>query len=460
MAVSQAQSAYELFSSGPINKKNDKLSTLKVNQQQFGETLKVFSKPNPDQAANSAQLRSHAQNNPSFGNKQPLGGNDLPAWRDNNAIRTNRFDAQVSSSASMEKSVSKDDVDNQTMPQTKDELVADLKSRGIDPEELKELVVSKGDMTEEEFDQLMDSPEAFLTQLDDWLQSDLLGQDILALTTQPAALQQLALLGRASAGGRAGGDMQNILTLSDVQPKKEQVSDIVGRLLDEKGGEESLEEGLSKDKLFEQMLNAKSSDASSKNGSFAGLLGESIGSNLSSLQGSGQGLAGMGANITGLNSTSTVPGALPQLPTLRGLPGQPGATEALSERIMMMRTKNLQVAEIKLDPQELGALEVRVKIVNDVASVQFHSPNPGVREALESQIVKLREMMDGAGLNLGDVDVSEQSLSDASEEMFADQSSENASSAIGSENGDIESIDGTTTIAQTKESIGLVDYFA
>ncbi len=457
MAVSQAQSAYELFSSSPINKRNDKLSALKVNQQRFGETLKVFSKPNSDQAVNNTHSKRQAQNNPAFGNKQPLGGNSLPAWDKSNAARTNRFDIQVSSSTSVEKPVSNNDV---ARPQTKDELIAGLKRRGIDPEELKELVVSKGEVTEEEFDQLMDSPEDFLAQLDDWLQSDLLGQDILALTTQSAALQQFALLGRASAGGRAGGDMQNILTLSDAQPKKEQMSDIVGRLLNEKGGEEDLGEGLSKDKLFEQMLSAKSSDASAKNGLFAGLLGDSITGNLSGLQSTGQGLAGMGANIAGLNGTPSTSGGIPQLPILRGLPGQPGATEALSERIMMMRTKNLQVAEIKLDPQELGALEVRVKIVNDVASVQFHSPNPGVREALESQIVKLREMMDGAGLNLGDVDVSEQSLSDTSEEMFAGQKSEGDSSVIGSDDGIVEGVDGTAIMTQTKQSIGLVDYFA
>lgn len=451
MAVSQAQSAYELFSSSQINKKNDKLSVLKINQQQFGETLKVFSKPASDELGNNGQLRRQAQSNPAFGNRQPLGGNDLPAW----GARSNRFDTQVSSSASMEKPVSKDGVDRQTMPQTKDELIADLKRRGIDPEELKELVVSKGEVTEEEFDQLMDSPEDFLAQLDDWLQSDLLGQDILALTTQPAALQQFALLGRTSSGGRAGDNMQNILTLSDTQPKKEQMSDIVGRLLNEKGGEE----GLSKDKLFEQILDAKSSDASAKSGLFAGLLGDSIAGG-SGLQNTGQGLAGIGGNIAGLNGTSSASGAIPQLPMLRGLPGQPGATEALSERIMMMRTKNLQVAEIKLDPQELGALEVRVKIVNDVASVQFHSPNPGVREALESQIVKLREMMDGAGLSLGDVDVSDQSLSDAPEEAFAGQSSEAGSSGVDSNNGDVESIDGATVMAHAKQSIGLVDYFA
>jgi hypothetical protein len=435
-------------------------SVLKVSQQQFGETLKVFSKPASDETGNNSQLRRQAQNNPAFGNRQPLGGNDLPAFGGGSGARANRFDTQASSSASMEKPVSKDDVDRQTMPQTKGELIADLKRRGIDPEELKELVVSKGEVTEEEFDQLMDFPEDFLTQLDDWLQSDLLGQDILALTTQSAALQQFALLGRTSAGGRAGSDMQNILTLSDTQPKKEQMSDIIGRLLNEKGGEEGLEEGLSKDKLFEQMLNAKSSDASAKNGLFAGLLGDSITGNLSGLQNTGQGFAGIGVNVAGLNGTPSASGSIPQLPMLRGLPGQPGATEALSERIMMMRTKNLQVAEIKLDPQELGALEVRVKIVNDVASVQFHSPNPGVREALESQIVKLREMMDGAGLSLGDVGVSDQSLSDVPEEAFAGQSSEGGSSGVDSDNGDVESIDGATVMAHAKQSIGLVDYFA
>ena len=97
-------------------------------------------------------------------------------------------------------------------------------------------------------------------------------------------------------------------------------------------------------------------------------------------------------------------------------PGQPvavnqgGFSEAVVDRVMWLSSQNLKSAEIQLDPQELGRLEVRVHMTQDQAQVTFASPNANVRDALEGQMHRLREMFAQQGMNQLDVNVSDQSL--------------------------------------------------
>ncbi|MBU1488561.1 MAG: flagellar hook-length control protein FliK [Gammaproteobacteria bacterium] len=89
---------------------------------------------------------------------------------------------------------------------------------------------------------------------------------------------------------------------------------------------------------------------------------------------------------------------------------QAGWSEAVVDRVMLMSSQNLKSAEIQLDPQELGRLEVRISVNQDQTQVTFASAHAGVREALDSQMHRLRELFTQQGMNLADVNVSDQSL--------------------------------------------------
>lgn len=103
-----------------------------------------------------------------------------------------------------------------------------------------------------------------------------------------------------------------------------------------------------------------------------------------------------------------------QRPTL--IPGQPvamqqgGWSEAVVDRVMWLSSQNLKSAEIQLNPAELGRLEVRISMHQDQAQVSFASPNAGVRDALEAQMHRLREMFAQQGMGMLDANVSDQSL--------------------------------------------------
>jgi flagellar hook-length control protein FliK len=67
-----------------------------------------------------------------------------------------------------------------------------------------------------------------------------------------------------------------------------------------------------------------------------------------------------------------------------------------------------QIAELNLNPPDLGPLQVVLSVNSDQASAAFVSQNPEVRQALEAALPRLKEMMAESGINLGNATVSDQ----------------------------------------------------
>jgi flagellar hook-length control protein FliK len=89
-------------------------------------------------------------------------------------------------------------------------------------------------------------------------------------------------------------------------------------------------------------------------------------------------------------------------------PQQSEASQKLQERINIMLSKNIQRADIRLDPPELGQLQVRINMNSEQATVQFQVQSPQAREAIENALPRLREMLEQQGVALADTDVKEQ----------------------------------------------------
>ena len=114
----------------------------------------------------------------------------------------------------------------------------------------------------------------------------------------------------------------------------------------------------------------------------------------------------------------TEPGSLPTTPG-NAPPGkgygsldiplnQPGWDQALGNRVRWMLNEKLMVAELKLNPPNLGVLEIRVQQEGDRTSIQFIAPQAAVRDAVDGALQRLRELFQESGLNLGNVTVSQQ----------------------------------------------------
>ncbi len=150
-------------------------------------------------------------------------------------------------------------------------------------------------------------------------------------------------------------------------------------------------------------------------------------------------------------------GALPQQPF--SLAQQqllsPNWGRAMGERAIMMAQHGPRTAQIQLDPPELGAMQIRIHMQGgDQVSVSFTSPNPMVREALEQQMPRLREMFAEQGLNLQDSSVADQSSQQ--------QSGQHEQARQGQPGGRYGQGDAGPNEGLTLHSVkvGLVDYYA
>ena len=86
--------------------------------------------------------------------------------------------------------------------------------------------------------------------------------------------------------------------------------------------------------------------------------------------------------------------------------GATGWDNALGQKVLWMVSNQQQVAELTLNPPDLGPLQVVLSVTNDQASATFISQHIDVRQALEAALPRLREMMADSGINLGETTVS------------------------------------------------------
>ncbi|WP_323814809.1 flagellar hook-length control protein FliK [Cellvibrio sp. NN19] len=106
--------------------------------------------------------------------------------------------------------------------------------------------------------------------------------------------------------------------------------------------------------------------------------------------------------------------------------GSPQWSQAVGDKVLWLAAQNVSAAEIRLDPPELGPMQVKVTVTPDQqANVTFTSPHPAVREALDQQLNRLREMFSEQGLNLVNVDVSDKSFTQREQGESSKQQSGN-----------------------------------
>ncbi|SDS63201.1 flagellar hook-length control protein FliK [Pseudomonas granadensis] len=148
---------------------------------------------------------------------------------------------------------------------------------------------------------------------------------------------------------------------------------------------------------------------------------------------------------------------------------QSGWTEEVVNRVMYLSSANLKAADIQLQPAELGRLDIRVNMVPDQQTqVTFMSAHPSVREALDSQMHRLRDMFNQQGMGQVDVNVADQNRGWQGQQG-QEQAQQNQSGRTSAAGGRLDSVDEelapasvAEVTAQTTSVIGssAVDYYA
>lgn len=93
--------------------------------------------------------------------------------------------------------------------------------------------------------------------------------------------------------------------------------------------------------------------------------------------------------------------AAPAAPLLNAPLGSPEWQQALSQQVLMFHRGGQQSAELRLHPQELGSLQITLKLDDQQAQLHITSAHGQVRAAAEAAIPHLRHALAESGINLG-----------------------------------------------------------
>jgi flagellar hook-length control protein FliK len=88
---------------------------------------------------------------------------------------------------------------------------------------------------------------------------------------------------------------------------------------------------------------------------------------------------------------------------------KPDGQQQLTEKVRwMVNSRNIS-AEIRLDPPDLGGMNIKVNLSGDSASVSFVVQSQHARDALDQAVPRLREMLEEHGIELGQSSVQQES---------------------------------------------------
>jgi len=136
--------------------------------------------------------------------------------------------------------------------------------------------------------------------------------------------------------------------------------------------------------------------------------------------------------------------------------GQQAWAEDVGNQVRWMLGRAESKAELVLTPPNLGKLEVSISLNGDLTTAQFVASSQAARDALERAMPQLREILEQAGIMLGNADVSTSGQQGGDGETAGREQGRGAGEGEGL-------AAGTTPVggsAWVKEQTGMVDTFA
>lgn len=96
-------------------------------------------------------------------------------------------------------------------------------------------------------------------------------------------------------------------------------------------------------------------------------------------------------------------------PTPKPVLGDDRFDQAIGARLGWLADQKIGHAHIRLSPDDMGPVDVRLQLNGDKVHASFSSPHVDVRQALESSLPRLRELLGEQGFQLAHADVGHQS---------------------------------------------------
>lgn len=131
--------------------------------------------------------------------------------------------------------------------------------------------------------------------------------------------------------------------------------------------------------------------------------------------------------------------------------GSSGFAKELGQQITWLSGQEVKQAQIRLNPQDLGPLDVKVSVEHGRVDVAFMTQHPAATAAVQQGLDQLNQMLGGQGLSLGHATVGQHA-----QQQFGAQQGQQAQAS-----GDASDEAADTPVATaTRVAVGLVDAFA
>ncbi|WP_428826970.1 flagellar hook-length control protein FliK [Azonexus sp. IMCC34842] len=79
--------------------------------------------------------------------------------------------------------------------------------------------------------------------------------------------------------------------------------------------------------------------------------------------------------------------------------------QQFGDKIVWLAKNDQQTAQININPPQLGPVQITINLSGDQATLAFASPHAEVRQAIESAMPQLKDLLASAGINLGQANV-------------------------------------------------------
>tara|TARA_R110002074_G_scaffold366065_2_gene539891 strand:+ start:18366 stop:19649 length:1284 start_codon:yes stop_codon:yes gene_type:complete len=101
-----------------------------------------------------------------------------------------------------------------------------------------------------------------------------------------------------------------------------------------------------------------------------------------------------------------------------------------NQRVQWMVGQSMNGAQIRLTPQHMGPVEVRIHVQNDQTTISFTAQHGATREAIDAALPKLRDMLSEQNINLVDVDISQHSFAEQRDQQALNKGNDQSASSV------------------------------
>jgi flagellar hook-length control protein FliK len=150
-------------------------------------------------------------------------------------------------------------------------------------------------------------------------------------------------------------------------------------------------------------------------------------------------------------ATAPAPHAL----TMQSSVGSPSFGQELSQQVTWLGGQDVKEARIRLHPEDLGELDVKVSVKQDHVDVAFIAQHPQAVHAVQQTLSQLDAMLAHHGLSLGQAQVGQGNTGQGSSQTGTSGGSSSSESGLAEGVGELASM-----AAPVMKVVGLVDMFA